>query len=262
MFSKLTLSALLLAVAPVYAAAAKSAKDLGAIWFIGDSITQSNADGDPQGSPRKSLHDLLTSAGYTFTYTGHHTANVDGLPATGDKPESNLYHFHSGISGSVIGDVGGRTNMTKGLPQFWAKGRLASVKPSIVLVMLGTNDVDIGAEVEHAPARLQKFVETLYALPGAGRPAVFLSTIAPNRKNEAVPAKTEAYNKALPKVVAALRASGKDVTLVDAYTPLNTGYDKLMRDDNLHPNGEGNAAIARVWFAALEAHAKKKRIAR
>ena len=30
-------------------------KDLGAIWFIGDSITQSNADGDANGSPRKSL---------------------------------------------------------------------------------------------------------------------------------------------------------------------------------------------------------------
>ena len=257
MFSKLTLSALLLAVAPVYAAA-KSAKDLGAIWFIGDSITQSNADGDPQGSPRKSLHDLLTASGYTFTYTGHHTANVDGLPESGDKPESDLYRFHSGISGSVIGDgVGGRVGMTKSLPHFWKSGRLATVKPSIVLVMLGTNDVDNDIDVQHAPERLQKFVEALYALPGAGRPAVFISTIAPNKTKPEAPARTTAYNKSLPKVVAALRASGKDVTLVDAFSPLNAGYEKLMRNDNLHPNGEGNAAIARVWFAALEARAKK-----
>ena len=254
----------LLLLAPLHGALAYAApavaKDLGAIWFIGDSITQSNADGDPQGSPRKSLHDLLTASGYTFTYTGHHTANVDGLPESGDKPESDLYRFHSGISGSVIGDgVGGRAGMTKSLPQFWAKGRLASVKPSIVLVMLGTNDVNSDVDPDHAPARLKKFVEALYALPGARRPAVFISTIAPNRTQETMPAKTAAYNAALPKVVAALRASGKDVTLVDAFTPLNAGYEKLMRDDNLHPNGDGNAAIARVWFAALEARAKKSR---
>ncbi len=56
--------------------------DLGAIWCIGDSITQSNADGDSSGSPRKALYDLLIANDYDFTYTGHFTANVDGLPTT------------------------------------------------------------------------------------------------------------------------------------------------------------------------------------
>jgi hypothetical protein len=78
-------------------------KDLGPIWFIGDSITQSNADGDANGSPRKSLYDKLTAGGYTFSYTGHFTANTDGLPATGGTAATNLYHYHSGVSGAVIG---------------------------------------------------------------------------------------------------------------------------------------------------------------
>lgn len=44
-------------------------KDLGAIWFIGDSITQSNADADSQGSPRKFLYDLLKAYGYDLDNT-------------------------------------------------------------------------------------------------------------------------------------------------------------------------------------------------
>ena len=38
-------------------------KDLGAIWFVGDSITQSNADGDANGSPRSELYNLLNANG-------------------------------------------------------------------------------------------------------------------------------------------------------------------------------------------------------
>ena len=58
-------------------------KNIGAVWFIGDSITQSNADGDGNGSPRKSLYDLLVANGYTFSFTGHYSAIVDLLTTTG-----------------------------------------------------------------------------------------------------------------------------------------------------------------------------------
>jgi hypothetical protein len=54
-------------------------KDLGAIWFVGDSITQSNADENPNGSPRKALYDLLIAHGYAFSFTGHWKGSVDGL---------------------------------------------------------------------------------------------------------------------------------------------------------------------------------------
>lgn len=237
---------------------ADTPKDLGAIWFVGDSITQGNADGDPQGSPRKSLHDLLTAAGYTFSFTGHHKANVDGLPASGDTPATNLHHFHSGISGSVIGEgFRGRTGMTAGLPGFWKSGRLAVVKPSIVLIMLGTNDIDNRIDPDHAPAQLKAFVEALHVLPGAGHPAVFVSTIAPNHKQADLTASTAAYNAALPGIVKELRAAGKDVTLVDAFAVLDANHDKLIRGDLLHPNGDGNQAIARVWFDAIQARAER-----
>ncbi len=141
---------------------------IGPIWFIGDSITQSNADGDSSGSPRKSLYDLLNGAGHDFSFTGHFTANVDGLPNTGSTPSTNLYHYHSGISGSFIGaNSFGRQNMTAGIPNWWNQGRLAVAKPNAVLVMLGTNDTNADNDVATAPARITNLVNTILAQPGA-----------------------------------------------------------------------------------------------
>ena len=48
-----------------------------------------------------------------------------------------------------------------------------------------------------------------------------------------------------------------DVTLVDSFAVLDANHDKLMRGDLLHPNGDGNRAIARVWFDAIQARAEK-----
>src|SRR4051812_32035824 len=86
-----------------HAAITAGSKSIGAVWFVGDSITQGNADGDSTGGMRANVQGKLPGAGYTFTYTGHSTANTEGLPATGSGITGNLYQYHSGVSGAVIG---------------------------------------------------------------------------------------------------------------------------------------------------------------
>jgi lysophospholipase L1-like esterase len=227
-------------------------RDLGAIWFIGDSITQSNADGDSGGSPRKALYDLLTANGYTFTYTGHFTANVDGLPGTGTAPADNLYHYHSGISGSVIGDdYGGRTGTTANLSGFWNSGRLAVVKPDIILILLGANDVSLALDLPGAPDRLRTLVQSIYNLPGVGDPTVFLAQIAPIRTGPDTPARVAAFNAAVPGIVSGFRMQGRDVRLVDMFAPINNNYALNMQPDNLHPNASGNQVMAQQWYQAV-----------
>lgn len=230
-------------------------KNLGAVWFIGDSITQSNADGDANGSPRKSLYDLLVANGYTFTFTGHYTANVDGLPDTGATADTNLYQYHSGVSGSVIGsDISGRTGMTQGTPTFWTSGRLATVKPNVILIMLGTNDVDQNIDLTNAPARLTTLVNTIYAQPGVGTPSIFVASIPPNRTTlPADPINTATFNAAVPGVVNALHSLGRDVRFVDQFTPLDNAYATDMMPDNLHTNTTGNGSLALQWFNAIAA---------
>jgi lysophospholipase L1-like esterase len=231
-------------------------KDLGAVWFVGDSITQGNLDLDASGSPRRYTHDLLTAAGYSFGYTGHHTVNAEGLPAG--------FGYHSGVSGAVIGNnvttgTTARVGITQNIPNWWAgtspsDSRLATVRPDVILVMLGTNDVNNNLDLANAPGRLKTLIDTIYAQPGVGDPTVFLASIAPNRTSGATDiARTAAFNAALPGVVQQLRAADKDVHFVDQFTDLEANYATAMTSDNLHPNAYGNRLIARNWFDAIDA---------
>ncbi len=228
--------------------------DLGAIWFIGDSITQSNADGSGSSSPRKELYDLLVDENVDFTYTGHFTANIDGLPTTGGTAATNLYHYHSGISGSTIGvNSNGRTDMTTNIDSgqnFWTSGRLAVEKPKIILIMLGTNDTDLNDDVANAPARLSTLVDKIMSQPGVGTPAIFVAQIPPNL-NPAENPRVLAYNTALPDIVRAQRVAGRDIYLVDQYTHINANTGGLMID-TLHTNTAGNVVLAEQWLGAIQ----------
>ena len=221
--------------------------DLGAIWFIGDSITQSNADGDSNGSPRKSLFDLLMATNVDFTYTGHRNNNLDGLP------NSDLFEYHSGVSGSCIGvNSNGRTNMTAWIPTWWNQNRLAGVKPNIALVMLGTNDIDLDDNVAGAPDRIRILVDQILSQVRRAdpTPTIFISEIPPNLRSRAHTVRVIDFNNALPAVVATLQAEGKDVVLVEQWSRLNADTGSLMQDD-LHTNAAGNDVLAEQLFDAL-----------
>lgn len=237
----------------LHAGIVTGSRDIGGVYFVGDSITQGNADGDASGSPRKSLCDLLLANAYTFSFTGHHAVNADGLTATGATPETNLYYFHSGVSGSVIGNnVDARVGMTQNLPAHWTGGRLASVKPNVVLIMLGTNDINSDIDRGSAPARLGAYLDTLFSLPGIGSPTVLVASIPPNRTSAGKPQWVADFNTGVPGIVGSQRALGRDVHYVDQFTPLENGYSLLMSSDNLHVNAAGNDSLARQWFNKIE----------
>jgi len=231
-------------------------KELGAIWFIGDSITQSNADKDDKGSPRKALYDILKANQYSFTFTGHHNRNIDGLPNTGTTAKDNLYQFHSGVSGILIGDTIHEKKPYVGiapfLPKAWQQGRLAEVKPQIILILLGANDVNRAHDLVHAPRRLKKLLNTIYQLPDVGDPTIFLASITPNRKDKIKEENVIAFNKAVPQIVKEYQQKGRKIHFVDIFTPINKKYEESMNGDNLHPNAFGNQLMAEQWFKAIK----------
>lgn len=256
------LSVLLSLLPQTHAGLVKGNKDLGGIWFIGDSITQANGDGDPAGSPRASLHRLLVEHGYSFSFTGHFAANPEGLPVTGNSPEENLFQFHSGISGAVIGaSVDGRTGITQNLPGFWRTGRLATVKPNLILIMLGANDINANIHADTAPERLIALIDTIRVQPNVGNPTILLASITPNRvPSSKAGARVKAYNDSIPGVVEKLRKSGCDIHYVDQFGPLEKEYDASMdldgspektRYDHLHPGPHGNQLMAGQWFKKI-----------
>ncbi|YCM42915.1 GDSL-type esterase/lipase family protein [Verrucomicrobiaceae bacterium 227] len=221
--------------------------DFGNIWFIGDSITQSNADGDGAGSPRKSLYDLLVADNVDFKYTGHFTANLDGLPSDDD------FRYHSGVSGSCIGaNTNGRTNMTSGIPTWWNQARLSAARPNAVLIMLGTNDINLDDNLAGAPDRMKLLVNTILSQVGPEdpTPAIFVAQIPPNTGSTAKRQLVVDFNNALPAMISTLQEEGKDVTLVDQWSRINANTGGLMRD-TLHTNAAGNDILAEQWYKAL-----------
>lgn len=248
-FLAFTMSSISISIVP--ASSEVDQKELGAIWFVGDSITQGNADRDPEGSPRKALYDLLDGKGYKFSFTGHYAKNVDGLPETGATVGENLFHYHSGVSGILIGDEN-REGMSSILEKSWTSGRLAEVKPNIILIMLGTNDVGRGYELDKAPDRLRALLEQIYSFPAIAQPKVFLASIPPNRRIEVERTNVMVFNESVPEIVDEFRAKGRDIYFVDQFTPIENAYEANMCPDNLHPNGTGNETMARQWFEAIE----------
>jgi len=253
------------------AAVLSDPKDLGNIWFIGDSIAQGGSDQDFFNSPRTALYNRLTNAGYTFSYTGHTTNTVDGLPTTGSGINGNLYQYHSSISGAVIGqdftnpvshDV--LPGITSHLQEWYtaADSRLTVAKPDIILLMIGTNDVPYN-DMANAPARIAALINAIYALDGIGNPDLYLASIPMNpqtfysnqyltstytQKDQFV----RDFNAALPGLVADFQSQGKNVHFVDQYAALLPYGDAIRNaSDSIHVNSLGDDVIAQTWFNAI-----------
>jgi lysophospholipase L1-like esterase len=238
----------------VHAAIAPGSKTIGAVWFVGDSITQGNADSDSTGGMRANVYGKLAGASYTFTYTGHSTASAEGLPLTGSGPTGNLYQYHSGVSGAVIGtNTATQTGITQNIPTWWASSssRLSVVKPSAILILIGSNDANSNIDITHAPERLATLLDTIYAQPGVGNPTILVGLIPPNHVSSTGTANVAFYNAAVPGVVRAFQTAGKDIYLVDQFTLLNDNFATAMRSDGLHPNATGNEYMSQNWFKAI-----------
>jgi lysophospholipase L1-like esterase len=227
-----------------------SKKNLGAIWLIGDQVTLGDQDDDASSSPRSTLYNSLKANDYRFSFTGHSTSASDGLP---NQPE---YSSHSAFSGANIADVSNQLN------EIWNKGRLKTVKPKYVCIMLGTNDIHNDL-IDGTPQRLKTLIEKVYALPGIGKPVLLVASIPPNQTIERRKTNVNIFNEAIEGLVAEFQMTGKEIHFVDHFNALggeNTNQiANYMLADKQSENGvgvnvsaRGNAVIGAKWFNAIE----------
>jgi lysophospholipase L1-like esterase len=206
---------------------------------VGDSIT-AGSHSSTGGGYRLPLFRLANKNTKSITFVGASTSGpstVDGLPF----PRAN-----SGYSGYNIDTVAGR----QGIAQFFP-AQITAYRPNIILLMIGTNDVDSGET--SIPPRLAKLMDVmLNADPSL---LLVVAQIVPQQK--AVPdtknMQVEAYNAAIPGLVKARADAGKHVKMVDMYGALtaNPNYSTAYLDDKLHPNDAGYAVMADTWYAAI-----------
>jgi lysophospholipase L1-like esterase len=188
------------------------------IMPLGDSITW-GVGSSTTSSYRADLWRLLTAdAGLAVDFVG--SGQSGSLPDTDNE----------GHSGWRIEQITASID-----------GWLAATTPDVVLLHIGTNDMNQNFDVANAPARLGQLLDHIRAdVPGA---IVVVAAVVPST-DPAVNARINSFNAAVPGVVAS-RPNAR-------FADLNSTVSNADMADTLHPNDGGYAKMASLWYTALE----------
>src|SRR4051794_8105507 len=199
------------------AAPAARAASLGNIMPLGDSITDGSG---AVGGYRDPLYQKLTAAGYTFTYVGSATDNATTLLNSAGQTH------HEGHSGFVIqtkdptdpGSGSGRGGIQDNINTWLGP---SGANPNYILLMIGTNDVDINYFPATQGSRLSNLISTISSRTAGLRPDAHLivARIVPTT-DATENVRVQAYNTMVDGVVAQHQALGENVTEVDMYSAL------------------------------------------
>ncbi|MFJ2413712.1 GDSL-type esterase/lipase family protein [Streptomyces brevispora] len=125
---------------------------------------------------------------------------------------------------------------------------LAEAKPNVVLLHIGTNDMNRDYQVSSAPQRLGGLIDQInVASPDT---AIVVASLVP-ATDPAVQARVNAYNQAIPGVIAARTAKGFRITQVSMGALTTADLN-----DNLHPNNAGYVKMADAFQGGIAALAR------
>ncbi len=222
-------------------AAVSRAADLGTIMPLGDSITL----GVPvNGGYRDPLMRSLTNAGFSFRFVG----SQNGYTTTDLTTWTQQYHEgHSGyiIDGRTLYPVSPtRPGIYEAMSNY-----LASVSPSNILMMIGSNDINLDYYSTNAPERLSALISLISNPTNGLRPAarLYVASIIPMNTSTSTEPRVLAFNATIPGIVAAHQSNAENVVFVNMHDALT--FADLS--DALHPNATGYGKMAGAWFTAL-----------
>jgi lysophospholipase L1-like esterase len=153
---------------------------------------------------------------------------------------------HEGHSGYTIDTIGGRNGIYPLIAQ-----ALTTHQPHIVLLMIGTNDVGISADLANAPKRLGLLLDRITSTSPSA--LLVVAKIVPTT-DDAMNKRVQSYNEGVAQVVNQRISAGKHLVLVDMYKAFsdNPNFESQWMADSLHPTAAGYAAMAKVWYPAIE----------
>jgi lysophospholipase L1-like esterase len=212
-----------------------------AIMPLGDSIT--DGFGTP-GGYRIELFRRTLMAGQHITFLGR---NVNGPATVTDGATTTPFpQRHEGYSGYTIDPGGGRQGISP-----LVDGALSTFHPQIILLQIGTNDIDLNLDVANAPARLGALLDQITT--DAPDALLVVARITP-LNYDAGNTRVEAYNAAMPALVDSRVAAGKHILLVDMYASFvaDPSFKTSLLADQWHPNPAGYALMSGVWYEAIK----------
>jgi lysophospholipase L1-like esterase len=127
---------------------------------------------------------------------------------------------------------------------------ISMFRPHIILLHIGTNDINGNVDRANAPTRLGALIDRI--INDSPTALLVVAEIIPTT-TDATNTAVRAYNAAIPGLVQQRAAAGKHIVLLDMYTTFtsNTNYKTALMNDNLHPNATGYAAMGDAWYATI-----------
>ena len=216
------------------------------IMPLGDSITYG---GMAVGGYRPELFRQSVMDMKKITFVGTQANGPDTVVVNGTMvPFPRKHEGYSGFTIDTNATVG-RTGISSKIDVAFSTG-----KPDIVLLMIGTNDVNKDIDLPNAPTRLGKLLDRITTLvPNA---LLVVAKITPT-KIDATNVKVQAYNDAIPGLVQTRVAAGKHIAMVDMYAAFtaDANYKMALLFDDLHPNSPaGYALMGQTWYAGIKSY--------
>jgi len=213
-----------------------------AILPLGDSITEGFASSG--GGYRVELFRQAVRNGRNITFVG----SLQNGPSNPTVEGRTFPRQHEGHGGYTIDSDAGHSGISGAI----TNGALDNYHPHVVLLMIGTNDINGNVDVAGAPGRLGNLIDDITTR--APDTLVVVASIIPI-DNAGTNQRVQAYNAAIPEQVSARAAAGAHVVFLDNYAAFaaDPSYASTLMADYLHPNDAGYAVLGRSFYDALQA---------
>lgn len=205
------------------------------IMPFGDSVTSDGSS--PESSYRYWLWTYMQQAGFNAVFTGSQYGVSDGTPAN-----SNFDQRHEGHPGWTTQD--GLDNI----------GWIAAESPDIVLLDLGSNDVEQGMDLKTTTANLEQIIEAFRNVnPNViiiiSDPAPWVVNTGNRQSDHQEKSQMSKLKGAVNRAFKAEKRAGANIIKVNQWSGFNARRDTK---DGMHPNVQGEQKIARKYFRALQ----------
>nr|WP_255488021.1 SGNH/GDSL hydrolase family protein [Pontibacter sp. KCTC 32443] len=210
---------------------------------LGNSITQADNE---HTSYRFPLWKKLVDAGIDVEFVGSHATNFGGLsPAQGTvykgKTFTNRNEGHWGWRADEI--LYGKDGNTNNKLQSW----LTAYTPDIALIHLGTNDIFQGHSIVSTIDEIDLVIQLIREKnPNV---TILLAQLIPsNLSHDNINQRLITLNSEIAILAEELNTLASPVILVDQHTDFDAAQYTY---DDVHPNEQGEEAMAQCWFDAL-----------
>ncbi len=202
------------------------------IMPVGDSITEGCCMPGSGGYREQLFRQTLTN-NKNITFVG--SAQENGPQTIDGQPFPRKHEGHGGWKINQIADI--------------IDGSIASSSPHIVLLMIGTNDINGMDDLNNAPNRLESLMTRI--TDDAPDALLVVSSAIP-MKNER-DSYLQTYNTTVKARVESAADAGKHVIFVDNYATFSEhpNYGSEWMADDLHPNAAGYEALGDAFYEVI-----------